>query len=203
MSEPAPDELSGLLIALLKGVVERESASSLWNALNRHSSKVRDHIAVLGLELIQEEEEGYAYLRQRPQVDGDPEVPRLVPRRQLSFSVSLLLALLRKKLAEFDARGGETRLVLTNLDMLEMVRLFLPESGNQVKLQDRVDRDIARVVDMGYLRGLKGQDNTYEVRRLVKSFVDAQWLQGFSERLKAYAAYGESKEGGITVPVHD
>jgi len=34
-------------------------------------------------------------------------LPRLVQRRALSFPVSLLLALLRKKLAEFDAGGGE------------------------------------------------------------------------------------------------
>ena len=43
---------------------------------------------------------------------GDP-LPRLIPRRSLSFHVSLLLALLRKKLAEFDAHGGDTRLMLS------------------------------------------------------------------------------------------
>jgi hypothetical protein len=43
---------------------------------------------------------------QRATVDGEPELPRLVPRRQLSYPVSLLLALLRKKLVEFDAAAG-------------------------------------------------------------------------------------------------
>ena len=68
---------------------------------------------MLGLELVLDEAEGYAFLRSRPESedDGNSKLPRLVARRPLSFPVSLLLALLRKKLAEFDAGGGETRLV--------------------------------------------------------------------------------------------
>ena len=45
-------------------------------------------------------------LAQRADEDGSA-LPRLVPRRQLSYPVSLLLALLRKRLAEADAAGGE------------------------------------------------------------------------------------------------
>ncbi len=69
---------------------------------------MRDYVAVLGLELVLDEAEGYAFLRSRPgrRRDAAPKLPRLVARRPLSFPVSLLLALLRKKLAEFDAGGG-------------------------------------------------------------------------------------------------
>ena len=45
---------------------------------------------------------------------------------------SLLLVLLRKKLAEFDATSSEPRLILSRDDMIEMVRLFLPDTANQV-----------------------------------------------------------------------
>lgn len=41
-------------------------------------------------------------------------------RRPLSFAVSLLLALLRKKLAEFDAAGGDTRLILSREQVIEL-----------------------------------------------------------------------------------
>ncbi len=60
-----------------------------------------------------DEAEGYAFLRSRQDEDEDAQavMPRLVVRRQLSYPVSLLLALLRKKLAEFDAGGGDTRLI--------------------------------------------------------------------------------------------
>jgi hypothetical protein len=189
MSERSPNELSDVLIGLMKGAVERESSPSLWQALTTHQARVRDHIRVLGLDLVLDDAEGYAYLRQRPQTEGEIELPRLVARRQLSYPVSLLLALLRKKLAEFDTMSGETRLVMTSAELLELIRLFLPDSVNQAKLRDRVERDIGRVVELGFLRPLKGRDDTYEVRRILRSFVDAQWLGQLSERLTDYAAH--------------
>jgi hypothetical protein len=197
-AEHTPNELSVVLINLMKGVVEREASPVLWQNLLTHQARARDHIAILGLDLALDEAEGFAYLRQRPTPEGEAELPRLIARRQLSFPVSLMLALLRKKLAEFDAQSGDTRLILTGADILDLVRLFHPDTANEARLKDRVDRDIARVADLGFLRPLKGRDQTYEVRRILRSFVDAQWLGQFSEKLAAYAAHGreDSDEGG-------
>jgi hypothetical protein len=185
----AENQLSLALIALMKGVVYQDSDVELWQSLLVTQARVRDHVAVLGLELILDEAEGYAYLRQRSPVDGVPELPRLVPRRPLSYGVSLLLALLRKKLAEFDATSGEARLILTRLETADLVRLFLPETANEARLLDRLDQDINRIVDMGFLRRLHGRDDHFEVHRILKAFVDAQWLQTFDERLAAYRAH--------------
>lgn len=197
-------ELSNLVIALFKGVVERDVAPALWQALLLQQSRVRDHVGVLGLELNLDEAEGHAFLRQRQdRADDDNELPRLVARRQLSYPVSLILALLRKKLAEFDATGGDTRLVLSSADILEMVRLFLPDTTNQARFQERVDRDIARIVELGFLRVLKGQSDSYEVRRIIRSFVDAQWLSLLNERLAAYADYGRDAPPDSAAAAHD
>jgi hypothetical protein len=193
----ATDELPHLLVALMKGILERESVPALWQGLLAHQARVRDHVGVIGLELVLDQAEGHAYLRQKPPVEGEPELPRLVARRQLSFPVSLLLALLRKKLAEHDALSGETRLVVSASDIVDMVRLFLPPTANEAKLMDRVDRDIARVVELGFLRLLKGRDDTYEVRRILRSFVDAQWLGQLNARLADYAGHaGELESEG-------
>ena len=126
------NELSALLISLLKGVIYQESDASLWNALLNLQARVRDYVTVLGLELVLDEAEGYAFLRARQEFEdeGVAKLPRLVARRPLTFPVSLLLALLRKKLAEFDASGGDTRLVLTRDQLVELVRVFLPDSSN-------------------------------------------------------------------------
>jgi Domain of unknown function (DUF4194) len=190
------NELPHVLVALMKGILERENTPALWQGLLAHQARVRDHVGVIGLDLVLDEAEGHAYLRQKPQVVDGPELPRLVTRRQHGFSLSLMLALLRKKLAEHDAMGGETRLVVTSADILDMVRLFLPATANEARLRDRVDRDIGRVVDLGFLRPLKGRDDTYEVRRILRSFVDAHWLGQLNERLAAYAEHaGEALEG--------
>ncbi len=194
----APD-LSLLAIALLKGVIYREGNEPLWGALLALQARVRDYMAVLNLELVLDEAEGYAFLKSRPdpeEGEDKPKLPRLVVRRPLSFPVSLLLALLRKKLAEFDASGGDTRLVLTRDEIVELLRLFLPESSNEARLIDQIESHINKVVDLGFLRRLKvtGGPPIYEVRRILKAFVDAQWLAEFDTRLDAYRAQLAGKE---------
>ena len=189
-------DLSALVVPLLKGVIYQETDAGLWNALYSLQARVRDYVAVLGLELVLDEAEGYAFLRARPELgDGaeDPaaaKLPRLIVRRPLSFPVSLLLALLRKKLAEFDASGGDTRLVLSRDQIVETMRVFLPENSNEAKLVDQIDTHLNKIIDLGFLRRLKsaqsGQAAAFEVRRILKAFVDAQWLADFDARLDAY-----------------
>lgn len=186
-------ELSALVVPLLKGVLYQENEAGLWSALLNLQARVRDYVAVLGLELVLDEAEGYAFLRSRPEPDDEaaPKLPRLVARRPLSFPVSLLLALLRKKLAEFDAGGGDTRLVLSRDEVLELIRVFLPEGSNEARLMDQVDSHITKIVELGFLRRLKaqaGQAPMVEVRRILKAFVDAQWLSEFDARLANYQA---------------
>ena len=197
----AAQDLSSLVIPLLKGVIYRDETTARnagqWSALLDLQARVRDYVDVMGLELVLDEAEGYAFLRARAHVEDEnaEKLPRLVARRPLSFPVSLLLALLRKKLAEFDAGGGhdvETdRLVLSRDDIVELIRVFLPDASNEVRLMDRVDRDINKIVDLGFLRRMRpqaGQPPEFEVRRILKSFVDAQWLAEFDARLAAYQA---------------
>ncbi len=187
--------LPTLAITLLKRVVYREEDEALWEALLNLQARVRDYMAVLDLELVLDEAEGYAFLKSRPPTaegEGGPRLPRLVARRPLSFPVSLLLALLRKKLAEFDAGGGHegegSRLVLTRDDILELVRVFLPDNSNEARLIDQIETHINKVVDLGFLRRLKPSSGpvSFEVRRILKAFVDAQWLAEFDARLAAY-----------------
>ncbi|HXC24381.1 MAG TPA: DUF4194 domain-containing protein [Gemmatimonadaceae bacterium] len=180
------DHLPLVLVTLMKGVTYREHDAPLWQSLLALQARARDYVAVLGLDLVLDEVEGYAYLRQRPPVDGAPELPRLVPRRQLGYPVSLLLVLLRKKLAEFDASSGDPRLILSRDDIVELMRLFLPDTPNEARQMDNMHTHINKIVDMGFLRRLHGRDDQFEVRRILKTFVDAQWLQEFDQRLAAY-----------------
>ena len=183
-------DLSSVLIPLLKGVSYRADDAAHWSALLNLQGRVRDHVAVLGLELLIDEAEGYAFLRSRTLAEDDPaaKLPRLVARRPLSFPVSLLLALLRKKLAEFDAGGGDTRLILSRAQVAELLRVFLPDASNEARLIDQVDTQLNKVVELGFVRKLRGQEGMFEVQRILKAFVDAQWLGEFDARLAAYRA---------------
>ncbi|RUR68575.1 DUF4194 domain-containing protein [Variovorax guangxiensis] len=192
-------DLSVVVIPLLRGVIYREVDSGLWSLLYNLQARVRDYVAVLDLELVLDDAEGYAFLRSRTRLAEETEdpsavkLPRLIVRRPLSFPVSLLLALLRKKLAEFDAGGGDTRLVLSRDQIVELMRVFLPEQSNEAKFVDQLESHLAKIVELGFLRRLKpgggthdGQIAAFEVRRILKAFVDAQWLSDLDARLASY-----------------
>jgi len=192
---PAVPELSQLMVHLLKGVLYREDDERLWATLLRLQARVREQAAVLLLDLVLDEAEGHAFLKSRPEPDeseSGPRLPRLVVRRPLSYPVSLMLSLLRKRMAEFDASGGDTRLVLSRDEIAELMRVFLPDGTNEARLIDQVDATVTKVVDLGFLRRLKpasgsGQDRGhYEVRRILKAFIDAQWLAELDARLEVY-----------------
>lgn len=191
-TDTAP-ELSTVIVLLLKGVLYQENDAGEWSALLRLQARVRDYVAVMGLDLVLDEAEGYAFLKSRSQSEAAASdvLPRLIARRPLSFPVSLLLALLRKKLAEFDAAGADTRLVLSRDEIVDLVRVFLPDGSNEAKLIDQVETHINKIIELGLLRRLKPQPHqpaVVEVRRILKAFVDAQWLSEFDQKLEAYRA---------------
>jgi len=179
------NSFSWVLINLMRGVLYENTHPQLWQALLQHQGALQDYVRQMGLTLVLDEAEGYAFLQSAKDLE---HLPRLVARRPLSFHVSLMLALLRKRMAEFDANSSDTRMVLEQKELVEMMQLFLPESSNEAKLVDKIEGMIRKCVDLGFLRPLKGEGAPrFEVLRILKAFVDAQWLTEFDAKLAAYA----------------
>lgn len=178
MDAPQRSPLPAVLINLLKAVIYRDQMPELWRDLLNFQGAARDHLRLLAMDLVIDEAEGYAFLRQieTDAADTDNAIPRLIARRPLSYPVSLLLVLLRKRLAQHDAAGGVTRLVLSREQMADMVRTFLPSSTNEAKIMDQIERHIAKAQEFGFLRRLKEDEEVYEVRRILRAFVNADWL---------------------------
>lgn len=200
-NNPSHDSaLPALLVQLLKGVLYEDQHAKLWHSLLQLQAAVRDHFRIIGLELYLDEAEGYAFLKQQ-EIDEDKQndsdesiIPRLIPRRSLTFPVSLLLVLLRKRLAEEDASGGETRVILSREQVVDMMLLFMPEQKNEARLDDQIKTAINRAIDYGFLRKLKqGESDLLEIRRILKAFVDAQWLDEFQAHLDAYKSFAENE----------
>lgn len=182
------------IIRLMQGVVYRETDEDTWLTLERSGAGVRDHFGTIGVDVVVDEAEGYAYLRSRPDDDDQEALPRLVRRRALTYNVSLLLVLLRKRLVEFETAGSEGRLVLTTDQIVEMLRLFQATSTNEARVVDQAERTIGRAAELGFLRQLRGQADHWEVRRIIKAYVDAQTLSDFSSRLREYAGAAVTDE---------
>lgn len=192
----AADASLGLVVvSLMKGVVYRDQHPAVWLQLEEIHGAVLDYVRVMGLDLIIDEAEGYAFLRQLGEQEIDEsaqQLPRLVARRPLSFPVSLLCVLLRKKMVELDATGGDARLILTREQIVEMMRVFLPDRANEARLFDQIDTHINKVAEFGFLKKLAGNPPAWEVRRIIKALVDADWLADFNEKLKVYRDHADT-----------
>jgi hypothetical protein len=183
-------QLGPVIVKLMQGVVYRDQHEAIWRDLMSLQVQVIDYLRVIGLSLEMDESEGFAYLRQQESDKSEGNaIPKLVQRRPLSYPVSLLCVLLREKLIEADAGGSEIRVVLTKDQIIEMMRVFLPDQANEARLIDKIGTHINKVVELGFLRKHQKETNVYEVRRIIKALVDADWLSDVDEKLRLYREY--------------
>ncbi len=186
---------SKALVALFKNVVFKDTDPEHWAVILGQKYKIEDYVKKIGLTLIVDEMDGYGYLKQRSYGEGEAEIPRLIPRHALSYPVSLLLALLRKQLLEFDSTTGDQRLIVTRMQIAERLQLFLKDTTNEAKMVVDIDKYIDRIEKMGFLRRLRGSEETFEVQRILRSFVNAEWLQHMNDRLDSYRVYAGGDTG--------
>lgn len=190
--------ISTLLITLARGVIFADDGAKQWNALMRYQNQVRQQAAMWNLALHLDPAEGYAFFRNTSQEGEGDDLPRLMPRRQLNFHTSLLLALLRRRMVEFDTSNESQRLVFSHEEITTMMLTFQPNNPDQAKLVESTETAIIKVVEMGFLNKIKAtykdQPPAYEVRRILKAFIDAQWLNEFDAKLAEYARAASNKE---------
>lgn len=194
MNDPDAYEVGATIIKLMNGVMYRETHENEWHSLGRHLADVRDHFARIGIDVVVDEAEGYAFLRSTPTAEGETPLPRLVRRRALTYNVSLLLLLLRGRLAEFEAGDAEGKLVLERDQIVEMLRVFLADSTNEARVIDQVDKTIRQVADLGFLQELRNTQGAWEVRRIIKAYVDAETMSDFAARLEQYVLVSNGGE---------
>jgi hypothetical protein len=188
MRTPEEHATASAIIALMRSVVYRESAEDVWATLDRRGAPVRDHFATVGVDVVVDDAEGYAYLRVQEADEGEEPLPRLVKRRTLTYNLSLLLVLLRKRLVEFETSSSDGKLVLTRDQLVDLVALFLPDATDEARAIERIDTTIRQAADLGFLRELRSQPGHWEVRRILKAYVDAQTLSDFAGKLAQYAS---------------
>jgi len=191
--EEVTPQFKKTVIYLLQGVVYQNDHTEIWIQLLSQQAQIQDYVSVLGLQLLIDESEGYAYLRQRSSMKDNEEIelPRLIQKRPLSFPVSLLCVLLRKKLLEQDASGGDLRLILTEEQIVQMMQIYMPMGNNEVKTVNQIGTVINKAIELGVLRRLATDAKRFEVKRIIKALIDADWLVGLEAKLAEYKVYGE------------
>jgi hypothetical protein len=176
------------VIKLFQGVVNNDDKTA-WNCLIQYQQEIKLFFSGIGIEVFVQESEGFAFLRQRVRdSDQDDSLPSLLRKDQLTYPVTLLSVLLYEKLIEFDMKGGDsTRLIIDREEIKDTVRIFLPEASNEANLIDKVDKNINKLVEIGFLRPLSTSPNKFEVRRILKAKIPAESLLEIKERLREHA----------------
>ena len=179
-------EYSLSLITLLKGILYNQQKNA-WENLLQYEPEIKKYFSAIGLDVYIDKSEGYAYLQQNvPEEETD--LPRLAEKRQLNFFTSLLCIVLRKYLLEQDAQGGTTRAIITQQEIINRTKSFLPAASDEAKQQDKLITTINKVIEIGFLRKLDDNSNNYEIHRIIKGFVNAGVIDDMLQKLELHAA---------------
>ena len=132
---------SKAIIRLLKSPVER--SSPVWDSIIHYQVDIQDFVGTIGLELIIKKDEGFAFIKQLENSDGD--TLGLIQRRAVGFEVSIVLIVLRYSLEDFDNNPTQyqsNEKFISNLQIREELELFLQEGYNHLKFQKDMDKYI-------------------------------------------------------------
>jgi Domain of unknown function (DUF4194) len=176
---------------LLREPIYREDGE-LWLTVHGPlQGEIRHYFRQIGQELVVDEGEGYAFIRQL-EIEGEERIPRLVQRRALSYLATLLLTALREEFLRFDSSASDsTRLVKTRDELRNLVFDFLPETTNQVRDTAKVDAAISRLGELGFVRQLGAAErDTFEIMRIVKARLSPTDLETIKQRLLNHAEPG-------------
>lgn len=177
---------SKAIVRLLKSTVER--TSNVWEDIINYQHEIQEYIGQIGLELIVKKDEGFAFVKQLE--DNEGNTLGLVTRRQIGFETSIVLVVLRQSLEEFDSNPTQlaTEKFITDSEIKDELELFLQEGYNKLKFQKDLDTYIKRVVDLGYLKEISKKDNEtkYQIHRIIKEKITLDILQDFQNKLKEY-----------------
>lgn len=178
---------SKAIVRLLKSTIERNSI--LWEDVISYQLEIQDFISQLGLELIVKKDEGFAFVKQFEDSEGN--TLGLIARRRIGFETSIVIVVLRHSLEEFDSNPTQFQVAekfITDLEIKEEVELFLPEKFNRVKFMKELDSYINKIIELGYLKEVSKKDNEtkYQIHRIIKEKVTLDILQDFKSKLQEY-----------------
>ncbi|SFN54424.1 protein of unknown function [Algoriella xinjiangensis] len=178
---------SKAVVKLLRQPIE--SPMSLWNDVLNYQVEIQDYLTVIGLELVVKKEDGFAYLKELEDSEGN--TLGIISKRKIGFEASIIIVVLRQTLEEFDQNPNQfdvNEKFISFQEIKDEIELFLPETYNKVKLMKDLEINIRRIVELGYLREISRDDfdTTYQIHRIIKEKISLDQLQEFKNKLENY-----------------
>lgn len=193
-------EWSKAAILLLKGPVYENDDRKTWAILLRCRENINNYFRVIGLHVLIEEEDGYAYLEQvkdsvEKGMESEEEVndtlPRLIRKVPFSYKMSMLLVLLRQEMDKFiSSRNESIYPILHKSEIMGLVKSYTKEATDQTKFNNDVDSMINKLVELTYLKPKErllsskiSDEAEFELSPIIKSKINANVMKEMLEKL--------------------
>ena len=178
-----------VFIKLLKGPVDYTDKST-WEKLVQYKAELPLFLDQMGLRLVLEENDGYAYLKQTSQED-DENAGAWIIRRALTYEESIMLILLREMMAEFETSESVSReLIKKRREIKEYAELFFKENASRVKFSKEIDRLIDKSEEYGFLFLVEAHEildeQRFKIKKIIKAKIDSEELESFTTQLKQH-----------------
>ena len=174
-------------VRLLQGVVYLDDGP-VWGILCSNKTRLEEYFARLGLALVVDESEGFAFLRQLEDDElekGYENLPKLFRKSRLSYDATLLCVLLRDELRRFEEEQVEDqRCVIKTSELLESWKPFFPAGLDDVKLQRSLKAALADLEELKFVRLFTKEPEEWELRRILKARIPVAKLETLLQQLR-------------------
>tara|TARA_R110002096_G_scaffold42144_24_gene113834 strand:- start:934 stop:1542 length:609 start_codon:yes stop_codon:yes gene_type:complete len=187
---PEFHESSVPAIRLLQGAVYADD-SKTWDLLMTNRSRLETYFGRVGLIMVVDEPEGFAYLRQIEEEelpDGYDGMPKLIRRSRLGYDVTLFSVMLRDELRRFEEQNVDSeRCVVDTSELQTRMMELLPDTEDEVRVRRKFDQLMVRAQELGFLRKLNTQPVAYEIRPIIKARITAERLDELKQQFQIHA----------------
>ncbi len=184
-------ESSVAAVKLLQGAVYLDDAKA-WDLLLANRSRLESYFGRIGLVLVIDEPEGFAYLRQLEEhelPDGYDRMPKLIRKSRLGYDLTLFSVLLRDELRRHEEQNAEGGRCIADLDdLFTRLRELMPDMEDAVRSRKKLDHLVVRAQELGFLRKLPGEPPVYEIKPILKARITAERLDELKQQLTGFSA---------------
>lgn len=183
----ALDPYAQVIVRLLQGEIYEDE--KIWGELLEYRIPINEYFGRIGLEVIIDQREGFAFLRQLT-LDDSGRTIGLIKRTPLSYEVTLLLVLLRELLENYELQDTTSpACFVSHQKIREELELFFKDTSNKIKLFRKLDHYIRQVMDLGFLKLVQDtpENRQYEIRRILKAKIGPDVLEDVRRKMESYA----------------
>lgn len=194
--DPVVREAAPPKIALMRGPIYHDDP--VWEAVLKHRTNLTRYFAEVGVRLVVDTTDGFAYLDQAEEGEPGSEWPKLLYRDRFSYDVTCVLVVLREWLLSQETKTREERAPLRLDELLAQLRPFSRKKDANVEKEERRWREaVNKVLALGLLKRWRSEE-AFIVRPILRTRLSVDHLKALRETLEKHTAQRDQAAEGAS-----